>query len=65
MYIAVNVLLVAVNLLAAPEQLWFYWPMPGWGIGVIAHGAGGLLYFKWSSLVGHMAERELRRLQGE
>lgn len=64
-YIAVNVLLIAVNLLTVPEHLWFYWPLLGWGIGVIAHGAGVLLYFKWNSLVGRMEERELRKLQGE
>ena len=64
-YVVVNVLLVAINLLTVPDHLWFYWPMLGWGIGVIAHGAGVLLYFKWHSLVGRMEERELRRLQGE
>ncbi len=64
-YVAVNVLLVAVNLLTVPEHLWFYWPMLGWGIGVIVHGAVVLLYTKWNSVVGGMEERELRRLQGE
>ena len=65
MYVAVNVVLVAVNLMTVPERLWFYWPLLGWGIGVIAHGAGVLLYFKRNSLVGRMEERELRKLQGE
>ena len=64
-YIAVNVLLVAVNLLATPEHLWFYWPMLGWGIGVVFHGAVVLSFVKWRSLVGGMEERELRKLQGE
>lgn len=63
-YITVNVLLVAVNLLTVPEHLWFYWPMLGWGVGVVAHGAGVLLYFKWKTLVAGMEERELRKLQG-
>lgn len=64
-YVAVNVLLVAINLLTAPEHLWFYWPMLGWGFGVVAHGAGVLLYFRWKSLVAGMEERELRKLQGD
>jgi hypothetical protein len=38
-YVAVNLLLLAVNLLTTPNILWFYWPMLGWGIGIIAHGA--------------------------
>ena len=64
-YIAVNVLLVVVNLVATPEHLWFYWPMLGWGIGVVFHGAVVLSFVKWRSLVGGMEERELRKLQGE
>ena len=64
-YVAVNVGLVALNLLTAPEHLWFQWPLFGWGIGLLAHGVGVLLYFKWNSLVGRMEERELRRLQGD
>jgi 2TM domain len=38
-YVAVNLLLIAINLLTTPNLLWFYWPLLGWGIGIIAHGA--------------------------
>jgi hypothetical protein len=38
-YALVNLLLLAVNLLTTPNQLWFYWPLLGWGIGIVAHGA--------------------------
>ncbi len=34
-----NLLLIVVNLLTTPNHLWFYWPLVGWGIGIIAHGA--------------------------
>lgn len=34
-YAVVMVVLVAVNLLTAPENPWFVWPMVGWG-GVLA-----------------------------
>ena len=64
-YVAVNVLLVAINLLTTPEHLWFYWPMLGWGLGVIFHGAVALVSVKWRALVGGMEERELRILQAE
>jgi hypothetical protein len=37
-YIVVNMGLLALNLLTSPNHLWFYWPMLGWGIGVIIHG---------------------------
>jgi 2TM domain len=38
-YVAVNLLLIIINLLTTPHLLWFYWPLIGWGIGIIAHGA--------------------------
>ena len=30
--------LVILNLMTSPRELWFYWPMLGWGIGLLAHG---------------------------
>lgn len=37
-YILVNSGLIALNLLTSPKHLWFFWPMFGWGIGVVCHG---------------------------
>ncbi|ESU22391.1 hypothetical protein FEDK69T_23760 [Flavobacterium enshiense DK69] len=37
-YVGVNIFFLAVNLLASPKHLWFFWPMLGWGIGVAMHG---------------------------
>ena len=37
-YVLVNLILIAVNLLLTPDKLWFYWPLLGWGIGILAHG---------------------------
>jgi hypothetical protein len=37
-YIVVNIGLLGINLLTSPKHLWFYWPMLGWGIGVVFHG---------------------------
>ena len=37
-YCIVIPFLVITNLLTSPGQLWFYWPMLGWGIGLLAHG---------------------------
>lgn len=30
--------LVILNLITSPRNIWFYWPMLGWGIGLVAHG---------------------------
>ena len=36
-YCIVIPFLIIVNLITSPKYLWFYWPMLGWGIGVISH----------------------------
>lgn len=48
-YIAVNVGLLVLNLVTSPEYLWFFWPMLGWGIGVIFHG---MKVFNWIPFFG-------------
>jgi 2TM domain len=37
-YIIVNACLLILNLVTSPEYLWFFWPLLGWGIGVLFHG---------------------------
>ncbi|MEO8517221.1 MAG: 2TM domain-containing protein [Flavobacterium sp.] len=37
-FITVNGFFVILNLATSPKDLWFYWPMLGWGIGVVFHG---------------------------
>lgn len=37
-YIAVNILLIFINLYTSPNNLWFYWPLMWWGFGVVYHG---------------------------
>ena len=59
-FVAVNVLLIAINLITAPGGLWFQWPLLGWGIGLLAHAAAAF------SLSGRRREwratrRRLRR----
>ena len=36
-YLAVNALLIGVNLIQTPDNLWFIWPLLGWGLGLAAH----------------------------
>ena len=37
-YCLVIPFLIFVNLRNSPEYYWFWWPMLGWGIGVVSHG---------------------------
>lgn len=36
-YGAVNTLLIVINLTSNNDQMWFVWPLFGWGIGIIVH----------------------------
>lgn len=60
-YVVVNVILIAVNLLLTPKVLWFFWPLLGWGIGLLAHGLA--VHFSKSEAVrrrGHAREIRAR-----
>jgi hypothetical protein len=37
-YIFVNIGLIIINLVTSPQYLWFFWPLFGWGIGLVFHG---------------------------
>jgi len=37
-FLAVNTLLIFINLYTTPNHLWFYWPLMWWGVGVVFHG---------------------------
>ena len=37
-YCIVIPFLIIINLVTSPKEIWFYWPMLGWGIGLAAHG---------------------------
>ena len=41
-YLAVNALLIVINLVSTPGKYWFYWPLLGWGLGIAGHAFGVL-----------------------
>jgi hypothetical protein len=41
-YICVNAVLIAVNLIFAREFMWFVFPLVGWGIGLTMHYVFGV-----------------------
>jgi len=43
-YIVVNLFMIFINLKYSPEYLWFFWPLLGWGIGVVFHGMKAFNY---------------------
>ena len=36
-YVLVNAMLIAINFIYSPEDIWFFYPLIGWGIGITAH----------------------------
>lgn len=36
-YVLVNTMLIAINFIYSPEDIWFFYPLIGWGIGITAH----------------------------
>ena len=43
-YLLVNAMLIAINFLYSPEDVWFFYPLIGWGIGLSMHYLFGV---KW------------------
>jgi len=39
LYVATMLGLTVFNLISSPHNFWVIWPMVGWGIGVLSHGA--------------------------
>lgn len=57
-YIVVNIGFLILNLITSPNHLWFYWPMLGWGIGVIFHA---IKVFNYMPFLGkEWEERKIR-----
>jgi len=57
-YILVNLLLFLINIMTSPDILWFYWPLFGWGIGIVMHGLFVFGFGHWFS-----PEREEKKIE--
>ena len=61
-YIIVNVMLIAINLIYTPKTIWFFYPLLGWGIGIAIHYYAGVLHFpKKMEAEEALAERRARK----
>ena len=62
-YVLVISFLTFINLKYTPEHLWFFWPMLGWGIGLLFHAFG---VFKIVPFFGEdWEERKIKELMEE
>ena len=60
-FIAVNVMLYAINRQTTPAFSWYAFPLGGWTIGLCIHGL--TVYLSNSGLRERMIEDELRKLK--
>ena len=60
-FVLVNALLITINLLTSPRQLWFQSPLAGWGIGIILHA--GIIFgvLKGQAIRDRMIAKEMRK----
>src|SRR5215475_3187763 len=59
-FVTVNFILHVINFAVASRVYWAFWPLIGWGIGLLAHG---LATYRWMPFVGReWEERKIREL---
>jgi len=57
-YLAVNLFLFGLNMFTGPGEIWFIYPLLGWGIGILIHTAKVF----WTG--GNWEERKMEELTG-
>jgi hypothetical protein len=60
-YAGVMVFLVIINLVTSPGDIWFIWPLIGWGFAVALHGMRAFWLADKSDIIDALTERELRQ----
>ena len=59
-FIAVNIILHVINVVTSPSAYWAFWPLFGWGIGLLVHG---VVTYRWMPFLGReWEERKIREL---
>ena len=61
-YVCVNALLIGIDLAFATDGMWFFWPLFGWGIGLVVHGLTVFMFTSGAKVKQRMIDREVDRL---
>lgn len=61
-YLAVNTGLILFNLLVVPSRVWAFWPLLGWGIGLLFHGLAVFLHTPGAAWKERLIENELKKI---
>lgn len=60
-FAVVMTMLIVIDLMTSPAEVWFIWPLVGWGIAVALHATGVFLLGGRNRFVDTLTERELRK----
>ena len=60
-YLIINLVLLIINLITSPGYLWVIWPVIGWGIGILFHALGALLFGRDTELRDRMIQKEMEK----
>jgi hypothetical protein len=60
-----NAFLLVLDLLTSPGNLWFYWALLGWGVGLAVHGLNVFVGDLGEAIFRRMEAKELDRLRDE
>ncbi len=58
-YLAVNALLVVINLLTSPGSYWAIWPLLGWGIAIVIHAVSVFGARRKEEIIDRMTDEEM------
>lgn len=62
-FVLVMLFLIFINLKYSPEYLWFFWPLLGWGIGLVFHG---MKVFNYTPFLGKdWEERKMKEFMNQ
>ena len=59
-YVVVNLILFSINMIVSPDDLWFFWPLMGWGVGLFIHTLTVFGFGRWFS--ADWEERKIKEL---
>jgi len=60
-YVAINIILIIINLVTSPGTLWFYWVTIFWGIAILLH-ASRVFILRGKFLGEEWEEKKIRDL---
>jgi len=63
-YVAINILLIIINLITSPGSLWFYWVTIFWGIAILLH-ASKVFILKGRFLGREWEERKIKEIMAK